>query len=34
VSEGMLFSTEFQAGKFTPVFLAEEVKEGSLLACV
>ena len=32
MSEGMLLSTESQAGKITPVFVAEELKEGSLLA--
>ncbi|MFZ9520965.1 MAG: methionine--tRNA ligase [Silvanigrellaceae bacterium] len=32
ISEGMLLSTDSQAGKITPVFVAEELKEGSLLA--
>lgn len=32
VSEGMLLSTETQNGKIMPVFVAEEMKEGSLLA--
>lgn len=32
VSEGMLLSTESHAGKVTPVFVAEELTEGSLLA--
>lgn len=32
MSEGMLLSTETQAGKILPVFVAEELREGSLLA--
>lgn len=32
VSEGMLLSTESQQGKIMPVFVSEELKEGSLLA--
>ena len=32
ISEGMLLSTETQQGKIMPVFVSEEMKEGSLLA--
>jgi methionyl-tRNA synthetase len=32
LSEGMLLSTEGQGGKITPVFIAEELQEGALLA--
>ena len=32
ISEGMLLSTETQAGKIMPVFVPEELTEGSLLA--
>jgi tRNA-binding EMAP/Myf-like protein len=32
VSEGMLLSSESQNGKILPVFVNEEMKEGSLLA--